>query len=147
MKIIGITGHRKVNNIQKVEEDLTKIFLELKPDKIISGAAIGFDQITMKVAIKLNIPFIAAVPFKGQEVKWPEHIQKEYFELLSKAESVEYVCSSGFAGWKFQRRNEWIVDHCEKLICYWDGEEKGGTYNCLEYAKSIGKEYINIFAY
>jgi uncharacterized phage-like protein YoqJ len=33
-----------------------------------------------------------------------------------------------------QKRNEWMVDHCDLLIAVWDGSE-GGTANCVRYAR------------
>lgn len=35
-----------------------------------------------------------------------------------------------------QSRNEWMVNRSNIVIALWDGSEKGGTYNCLKYAKS-----------
>ena len=44
---------------------------------------------------------------------------------------------------KMQTRNEWMVNHCDKLIAVWNGSD-GGTGNCVNYAKSINKEIIYI---
>jgi uncharacterized phage-like protein YoqJ len=42
-----------------------------------------------------------------------------------------------------QIRNEWMVDRCDKLIAVWDGS-KGGTGNCVDYAKSVNKDIFRI---
>ena len=142
--IIGITGHRKLNNIIEVENRTRDILLELKPDKLISGMAVGYDTIAVKICIELNIPFIAAVPFLGQDVMWPMEVRREYEKLIKLAESVHYCCNPGYAAWKMQKRNEWIVDNCDILIACWDGRENGGTYNCLSYAKIKNKDIMYI---
>jgi len=75
--ILSGTGHRPdklggysdsaFDNLVKIAEDYLK---ESKPDKVISGMALGWDQALAEACVNLNIPFIAAVPFKGQESKW-----------------------------------------------------------------------------
>lgn len=144
--IIGFTGHRKLNNLEQVQIELEQLLSELKPEKCISGIAIGFDTLAAEICIKLNIPFIAAVPFYGQEKVWPDFAKERYNKLLKWANEVKYVCSPGYAAWKMQKRNEWIVNNCELLIAAWDGKESGGTYNCIKYAKDVGREikYLNV---
>lgn len=54
------------------------------------------------------------------------------------------VCSGGYAAFKMQKRNEYLVDHCDKLIAIYDGSLFGGTYNCVKYANSVSKQIIVI---
>jgi len=143
--IIGFSGHRKLNNQADIEKKLEKKLIELAPVKTISGLAIGYDSLTCKVCIKLNIPFIAAIPFQGQDLRWSDNDKKEYDELLNKAESVVYVSTPGYAKWKYQLRNEYIVDNCDEMIVYWDSNKVGGTFNCIRYAEQVERKYNNIF--
>lgn len=150
--IVSFTGHR-LNKLggytlpnptylsvcQKLERTLT----ELNPEKAISGMALGVDQWAANVCIKLGIPFTAAVPFIGQESIWPAESQKTYKRLLAKATEVVIVCPGGYALAKMQTRNEFMVNSCDTLIGVWDGS-KGGTGNCIAYAKSINKPIIII---
>ena len=46
---------------------------------------------------------------------------------------------------KMQLRNEYMVDNSDKVIAYFNGEKKGGTYNCIKYAESLNKEIINLY--
>lgn len=152
MKIIAGTGHRppkiggyklpnpKYNYICQQTE---KILLTEQPDKVISGMALGFDSWLANIAIKLGIPFIAAVPFEGQERAWPMESQKVFHKLLDRAAEVVIVSEGGYAAYKMQTRNTWMVDQCDKLIAIWDGS-KGGTSNCVDYAVSKNKEIIRI---
>lgn len=124
-------------------QEIEKHLLELKPEKAISGMALGVDQYAASVCVKLNIPFIAAVPFAGQEKAWPEKSQRAFNLLLKKACEVVIVCEGEYAAYKMQVRNQWMVDHCDVLIAVWDGTS-GGTANCINYAKSKNKQIIFI---
>ena len=151
--IVAFTGHRpnklggyKIPNptYLKVYHEIDKALKELNPEKVISGMALGVDQWAAAIAHKLKIPFLAAIPFEGQEKAWPEESQK-IFRLLRKLASEEVIVSEGgYSPAKMQIRNEWMVDHCDTLIAVWDGTE-GGTGNCVKYAKSVNKNiyYIN----
>jgi uncharacterized phage-like protein YoqJ len=126
-------------------QEIEKVLLELKPSQVISGFALGFDQWLAHLAIQQGIPVIAAVPFVGQESIWPEASQKTYRKLLAKATEVVIVSEGGYAAYKLQIRNEWMVNKCDTLLaCFRSNETSGGTYNCLQYAKSVNKNIIVI---
>lgn len=145
------TGHRPdklggyTNTAHVKLVDLAYKFLnEDRPDEIISGMALGWDTAWAEAALYLNIPVIAAVPFHGQEKMWPKRSQLIYKKLLSNCSDVVYVCDKGYAPWKMQIRNEYMVDHSNKVIALWDGSE-GGTCNCIQYASKQGKEIVNLW--
>jgi uncharacterized phage-like protein YoqJ len=150
--IVAFTGHRpdklggyKLPNdvYLKVCREIDKALKELKPEKVITGMALGVDQWAAMIAYKLHIPFLAAIPFENQESKWPEESQKTY-RLLRKLATKEVIVSPGsYTAEKMQIRNKWMVDHCDQLIAIWDGS-KGGTGNCVDYAKSINKTIYHI---
>lgn len=93
-----------------------------------------------------GIPYVAAIPFVGQESKWPEMAQKRWRFLLGKAAEVEVVCKGGYAPEKMQKRNEWMVDHGDVLLAVWDGTA-GGTANCVRYAEKRKKRIVRINPY
>jgi uncharacterized phage-like protein YoqJ len=109
----------------------------------ITGMAIGVDQDFAEVCIELQIPFVAAVPFIGQERQWPKHARERYVELLAQACDVEIVCAGGYERWKMLARNQWMVDHCNALIAVFDGTA-GGTASTVLYADSIKREVQRI---
>lgn len=149
--IVAFTGHRpnKIGGYsdnpiqQKIRRAIKDTLIKLQPEKAISGMALGVDQWAAEICVELKIPFIAAVPFLGQEKIWPAASQQKFRELLKKADTVQIVCDGEYAAWKLQKRNEWMVDHCGTLIAIWDGT-RGGTGNCVEYAKSIGRDIYRI---
>lgn len=148
--IVSFTGHRKIgagygSNPAKdyVISELESILKELRPEGCISGMAIGFDQVAALACIQLGIPFEAAIPFSGQEKRWPFDIQNEYNSILDKAVKKTIVCDGEYSAKKMQIRNEYMVDNSDTVVCCWDGST-GGTKNCLDYAKKMNKKIIRI---
>lgn len=148
--IIAGTGHRPKKLGGYEDEIFNRLvkFCEaelrrLSPKKVISGMAIGFDQALAQAAVNLDIPYIAAVPFRGQESKWPGKAVIFYHKLLKQAERVVYVSPGGFAAYKMHLRNGWMVDNCNLLLTLWDGIPSGGTYSCTEYAQQVDRAMVN----
>lgn len=142
---IAITGHRpsKLGHdydltsplIKKIEKEIKKQLILCRPALGITGMALGIDTLYAIICLDLGIPYIAAIPFIGQHLKWPFKSRELYNHLLSKA--IEVVNVSGDDRYKphyMQKRNIWMVDECDKLISIWDGSS-GGTANCTEYAR------------
>jgi len=150
--IISGTGHRPqklggftipnktFNYVCKAAEE---ILIKERPDKIITGMALGWDTWLAQISHKLGVPFIAAIPFIGQESMWPNASKELYRELLTKSFEVVIVSDGGYSPQKMMARNEWMVDHSDKVLAVWDGTN-GGTGNCVRYAQKIGKEIIRI---
>jgi len=134
-----------------VYDSVLKILMERQPDRAISGMALGFDQWAAQVCVDLGVPFVAAVPFKGFEARWPEESQSRFKELLSKAYHVAYVCDGPYKPWFMQERNKWMVDHLvsqdDFLLSCWDGSS-GGTRNTIRYSEArrakVGYSWVNI---
>jgi uncharacterized phage-like protein YoqJ len=150
--ILGITGHRYKDiggnvlpnpTYNFVCSQIEKQFRDLKPEKIITGMALGADLFAASIANKLQIPFIAAIPFADQEACWKDSDKKIYHKLIDKASEVLIISEGGFANYKYQIRNQYIVDNSDKLLAIWNGT-KSGTGNCVEYAKKMKKEILII---
>lgn len=150
--ILAFTGHRsdKLGGYKLPNPTYTKVcqaidakLRELKPEKVISGMAQGVDQWGAYIAYKLGIPFIAAVPFAGQEKMWPDASKKAYNDLLKLATGIVVVSEGEFTPAKMQIRNEWMVDKADMMLAIWDGTP-GGTANCIAYAEKVGKPIVRI---
>lgn len=150
------TGHRpdKLGGYSNEAQDLLYSFADflvvnilsfkgINP-KFISGMAIGWDQAVASACIKNDVPFIAAIPFEGQEGMWPHESKLKYDNLLEKAEDVIYVNDPGYKPWKMQKRNEWMVDNSDRLLALWDGSA-GGTSNCVKYAEKRERPTLHLW--
>jgi len=152
--VIAVTGHRpdklgreydmKGPYSDYISGEFDKIIETFKPETGISGLALGVDTLWAVSCLYHNIPLIAAVPFEGQEKMWPENSQRVYRQIIEHSETqVVYVCEPGYEGWKMQKRNVWMIDHCDVLVAVFDGSP-GGTGNCVKAAEKIKKEIIRI---
>jgi len=152
---VAATGHRpsRLGNeydydgpyTAYIRSELHKLLRQLKPNKMISGMALGFDTIFALAALNSDTPLIAAIPFEGQESKWFQKSQELYHNILNDPLTTqEYICEPGYAAWKMHKRDQWMVDECDHLIAVWDGKPKGGTFSTIEYAKKIKRPYTII---
>jgi hypothetical protein len=150
-KTAAFTGHRPTKlggygmDARIRLRGLAAFYLSVtRPSRVISGMALGWDQVVAEAAIRLHIPVIAAVPFAGQESKWPVERQDFYRELLTHCAKVEIVSPGEYTIDKMQVRNEWMVDHGDHLTALWDGTS-GGTCNCVRYAEREFRPITNLW--
>lgn len=157
LDIVAGTGHRpdklalgKIDPYHPVlRERLTDLaiwYLEQKlPDKVISGMALGWDIALAVAAVKLNIPLIAAIPFKGQEKLWSAEDKYLYYRMLQQATKSIIICDGGYEAKKMMLRNKWMVDQCSRVVALYDGSQAGGTSNCIKYAAYKNKPIDNLW--
>lgn len=149
------TGHRpnKIGGYGPVPETkllrlaqsaLAALRDEHGPLEVISGMALGWDTALARAALSLEIPFVAAIPFLGQEKMWPSSSQDSYNDLLRESARQIIVCEGKYAPWKMLERNKWMVDNSDLVLALWDGS-KGGTGHCVSYAKEKNKEILNLW--
>lgn len=149
--IIAATGHRPDKSggygaaADQRRRDLAFDYLaERRPRYVISGMALGWDTAFAEAAYNLGIPFVAAVPFRGQDSRWPEHSRQVFRALLAVAAEVVIVSPGLYTAYAMHRRNEWMVDRCDRVCALWDGSD-GGTGSCLKYARKMGKPIDNVW--
>lgn len=109
-----------------------------------SGMALGIDQLFAIAVLQLKnegypIKLHCAIPCANHSSAWPESSQVLYKKILSKADTVEMVSNEPYAPWLMQKRNEYMVDRADEILAFHDGT-KGGTKNCVDYAKKVGRK-------
>ena len=141
---ISFTGHRPAKLSPTVYRSQIREFLSLQlslhPNLVvISGGALGVDQVAAEVSLDLGIPYVFTFPFPvdAMSARWSSSARKHLLFLISHAVHT-YVVQSSFSMGGYQRRNEIMVDHCDLLCAVFNGSP-GGTANCVRYAKSVGK--------
>jgi len=117
----------------------------------ISGGALGTDQIAMEAVLAVrntvqhsHIKLVVMRPFPNMHAKWPEFSQVWFFKLLKMADEVIDCYEDPYAPYKMFGRNRAMVDKSRSVIAVWDGMEKGGTWNCLQYAMEKGRHIYHI---
>jgi uncharacterized phage-like protein YoqJ len=151
---IAVTGHRP-NKLwgYKLEQPayrelyrrLQQVVLEHNGTHLISGMALGVD--TVFALLALNMPGVTlecAIPCSNQTARWLNKTDVErYNAILSRADVVTYVSREPYTAGCMQARNEYMVNTCDLLIAVWDGS-RGGTANCVNYAKTVSKPIVVI---
>jgi uncharacterized phage-like protein YoqJ len=138
--------------ISKVYDLVENIIVKEKVKNFISGGALGADQIGFWCVQMLKEKYpeiinILATPFQKQDAVWSLEQKKEYKLVLQHADKIinveeleEYKTNENtpfgeYSNKKMQKRNEYMIDNSLIVIGIFDGS-KGGTYNCIEYAKN-----------
>lgn len=147
MKIAG-TGHRpdklcgyRVPNAMSdcVGNLLRQYLLRERPEEVITGMALGFDQWLAWMCIELNIPFAAYIPCDNFDSRWPDYSREQFRHLMQRAARVVQVSpGEPYHASLMQRRNARMVDDTDKVVSLWNGSP-GGTANCIRYAMAVGK--------
>ena len=111
----------------------------------ISGCAMGVDIWAAQIVFQKkqqnpSLRLIAATPWPGFSNKWSNDWQVQYSDLLKNADLIIPV-SNHYHKSVFQQRNEWMVDHSNRVIAYFNGAP-GGTKNTIDYAASKGIEVV-----
>lgn len=124
----------------------------MQATEVISGMALGFDTALATAALELQIPLIAAIPFKGQDSKWQQGDRLRYEHIMFQTQKIVYVdeiaeyalAQLGYSPEKMHKRNQYMVDNCDEVLALFDGSPSG-TANCIRYAESLGKPILNVW--
>ncbi len=146
---VSFFGHRYIENVLAVENRVEEVLKSLidKNDyvEILVGRNGDFDVLVASVANRLkkqnereNLSIVWVQPYPQIEyIKNADNFDKYY-------DSVE-VCEKSAKGHfksAIQTRNRCMIDRSNLVVCY--VKEKGGVYSARQYAKSGGKEIIDI---
>ena len=84
---------------------------------------------------KSNNEFICVLPYSKKDMEYYE----EYYDRVMIPEVIGKAHPKG----AITKRNRWMVDQADLIICYVEREE-GGAYSALKYAKRLNKLIINL---
>ena len=145
------TGHRQKklsSSPEEVKQWLSDQIMNAIDDgyvTFITGMAMGVDIWAGEIVTKLResdprLHLIASVPWPGFSARWNAEWKNSYESLLKKADLVKYI-SKRYDPSIFTKRNLWMVDHCNRVIAYYTGED-GGTKDMILYAQEKGIETV-----
>lgn len=114
-----------------------------------TGMAMGFDIIAAETVLlfkecykDINIKLVAVIPFENQASSYSKDWLERYRNILLKCDEKIVLSDSYYKG-SYQRRNEYMVDNCDYVLTYFDGQS-GGTKNTINYALKKGRFVLNI---
>lgn len=161
-RICGVTGNRPqklpfikfgdfddINFMEYIESLYYQVGEKIKQGNnyFISGGALGVDQDFAEAVLDYregrlgeprDIELEIAVPCDNQTRGWSEKDKQRYAEILKNANHVVQT-GKQYTFDCMQKRNEYIVDKADCMLAFWNGEEKGGTWNTIQYAKKKNK--------
>lgn len=145
--IIGVTGHRDAGQKPGELEQFARLFVARVvangATEIITGMARGWDLAVAEAADAIGIPFLAALPFPGQDQHWSKAEQVRYFMALRNASRVHTISrlplNNGYI-----KRDRWIVDHCDELHAL-DSGRPSGSHTTVLYAEEVGRKVVPLW--
>lgn len=149
--ILAATGHRPDklggynDNLSVLRCEIAMEWMDIRAiERGITGMALGWDQDFALACYELGIPYTAAIPFEGQESKWPTKSKLVYQWFMNRADEIVIVNPGSYNPGKMLSRNVWMVDNCDHLLAMYDGSQ-GGTAHCLKYAREWEKPVVNLW--
>ena len=111
----------------------------------ITGCAMGVDIWAGQIVLQKkeqnpDLHLIAATPWPGFASRWSNDWQRQYNDLIHKADWVVNV-SDHYDDGVFIKRNNWMCDHSNRVIAFYNGAP-GGTRNMLAYAETKQIEIV-----
>ena len=165
--IFGVTGHRDVENIEKVKSSVISLLQNYKdnykntPFILLSALADGADILVAEVALELDIKLHVILPYEKEQYLDTIKEDKERFgHLLNCADNIKTLDCTYEEKKKdenivkkythcYQKVGEYIANKSNILLALWDGVEKdpkkGGTASIVLYQKKHFDEKENMF--
>lgn len=146
---VAFIGHRIIDKFSFVEKKLERIVRELIQSKPYIDFLVGrdgdFDTIASSSVIRIkkqlfdaNSSLIWVMPYETAEYR---DNKKSFMAYYDEIELCMDSASGHFKG-AIQKRNRYMVDRADLLICY--VERDGGAFRTMKYAIKTGKKVINI---
>lgn len=147
--VLTLTGHRPdklygyvdVDDTayDKIRERLAAFCKEHNIQTIVSGMALGFDQVGAQFAIENGLNLVAAIPSEAQATPWkrnPKSVQTWESQIAQADLVVNVSGSETYTGPKeMQDRNEWMLDQADFVFALYNGDKSGGTFNAVSSAR------------
>ena len=149
MKVCAFTGHRNLAGYDFDELLLQRVVLNLVKNgvtRFLCGMAVGFDLKAAQTVIVLkqsyNIELVACLPCANQSERYSAKNKMLYDEILAVCDEVVVLESEYKSGCMF-RRDRYMVDNCDTLVCFLR-KNRGGTHYTVNYAKNCNKKVIEL---
>ena len=149
----AFTGHRRFDYRQKdaIKSRLRAVIIESYGQgyrNFISGFAQGFDMLAAECVAELKalypeMKLIAAIPYTGHSSYLFGYTRQRYNHLLALCDKT-FTLSDHYYDRCFLARDEFMVSHCSRLIAFYDGRNRGGTFYTIKHARQRSVSIHNI---
>lgn len=109
--------------------------------------AMGYDLLAAETVLSLqselpDLRLIAVIPYRGQTERWSDTMKSRYDDILRKTNDTVILSEHYYQGCLL-RRNDYMVVHSSRLIAWYNGNPKGGTFYTCRLAETNGLTVIN----
>lgn len=148
---IGVTGHRILAEVEKIEAGIAAAlrFIEHKfhgeTFAVVSSLAEGADRLVVRqVLCRSHSRLIVALPLPESDYLddfATEESQEEFRRLLSQAKEIVELHPASSRDETYEAAGRYVLDNCDVLVAIWDGQAAqglGGTGGILAEARRRG---------
>jgi len=102
---------------------------ELHADLVVlTGMGLGAEQLAAEAALAAGVPYVAVLPFPGQDAVWPARARQRFATLLDKAHAQVLLQAAAPTGKQavsgaLARRDAWLARHADEAVVVWDGDD------------------------
>ncbi len=138
--LLAVLGHRPpqlggydanpvANAVARRLGDILEAQRQLHPDlAVLTGLALGAEQLAAEAAADRGIPFVAVQPFPDPDARWPERSRAHYRRLLDDAREVVLLQRKPVEGphkvrGAMARRDAWLGRAADQAVVVWDGRD------------------------
>ena len=156
--ILAATGHRNkywpckydTNNdwYKSLVSNIKSKLIELAPELVITGGAIGFDMEIAEAALNLGIEHHLYKPTLKQGINWPKR-SRNRLNAIANSSSEVILCSEYYYPAVFLIRDKMMVDAADQMIALLspDASNESGTFQTVEMAIKQNKKVHNIWEF
>ncbi len=151
---VCFSGHRNVSfaKRKKLKQCLKLQIAKAYADgyrNFFCGMAMGFDLLAAEAALSLqselkDLQVIAVVPFQSQSERWSLEVRAKYESILRIVDNVVILSERYYDGCLL-RRNDYMIKRCTRLIAYFDGNPRGGSFYTVREGVRQGLEVVNLY--
>lgn len=148
------SGHRIIPyfHLKRLERQLRTAIISAYAEgcrNFFCGMAMGYDLLAAETVLSLHpelpgLQLIAVIPHRGQSERWSDALKSRYDEILRNANDNVVLSEQYYQGCLL-RRNDYMVVHSSRLIAWYNGNPKGGTFYTCRLAKANGLTVINLY--
>lgn len=111
--------------------------------------AMGYDLLVAEAVLSLqselpDLRLIAVIPYRGQTERWSDTMKSRHDDILRNANDTVILSEHYYQGCRL-RRNDYMVVRSSRLIAWYNGNPKGGTFYTCRIAKANGLTVINLY--
>lgn len=148
MVTIGVTGHRRLTELDRLSAGIDKALDDLTqryPNEsltVLSSLAEGADRLVVKrILERAGARLVVPLPLDQSEYLKDfrsEESRREFLDLLSRASEVIPAPAVDDRTRAYETAGKYVLDHCDVLFAVWNGERaqgRGGTAQVVAEAR------------